>query len=98
MAVTRADIKTAFPEFALTNGSTDTLIDQKLASAEAQLDRTIFVDSTQADEAIKLLTAHLLALSPSGINARLATKDGKSIYWPEYRRIVSGATAGFRVA
>ena len=103
MAVTVPDIKNAFPEFVSpTNaGAVDALITIKLASAEAQIDRTIFVSTTQADEAVKLLCAHLLAMSPSGINARLMPSTGpnagSTIYWPRYRAIVCGAVAGFRV-
>lgn len=104
MAVTLANIKGSFPEFALTqvDGTTpdtaqDALITAKIAEAEAQVDRTIFANTANADVAIKYLTAHLLALSPTAVDARLLKKDGTTIYWPTFVRVSRAASFGYRV-
>lgn len=98
MAVTLSSFKAAFPEFDLgTDAEHDALVTAKLAEAEGMVDRSVFKDPAQknADSAVSYLTAHLLACSPSGINARLA-KDKKgepqTLYWPTYKRIVRSAT------
>ncbi len=103
-ALTAADIAATFPEFDLRDDANVpiaaqlTLIGLKLAEAEGQVDRTVFQKAVNADTVVKYLTAHLLAISPSGIAARLS-KDGKqSIYWDTFERLAQAATClGFRV-
>ena len=75
----------------------DALITLKLAEAIAQIDTSLFELATNADSAVKYLTAHLLALSPAGMNMKL-TKAGTqdTIYWATYVRLVRAASAGFR--
>lgn len=84
MAVLRADIYASFPEFNLapggTNATQDALVDAKLVEAKGRVDYAVFQNSVNADSAVKYLTAHLLALSPSAVNLRLVKKDGSTIY------------------
>lgn len=95
MAVTATSFKAAYPEFDLgVDSEHDALIAAKLAEAEGRVDRAIFT-ATNADSAVMALTAHLLACSPSGINARLA-KDKKgevqSLYLPNFKALARAAT------
>jgi hypothetical protein len=102
VAVTLSSFKAAFPEFDLAGEEADVvttqnaLITAKLVEAEGMIDRAIFQTVANADNAVSYLAAHLLACSPSGINARLA-KDKKgeaqSLYWPTYIKLVR-ATVG----
>lgn len=108
MAVTLSSFKAEFPDFNLDDDGTeiataqDALITAKLAEAEGMVDRGVFQTTTNADSAVSYLAAHLLACSPSGINARLV-KDKKgspqTLYWPTYLRLIRAATVGLgRVA
>ncbi len=103
MTVALADIYASFPELDLSvddvpNTDQDALVNAKLAEATAQVDTSIFQSSTNADSAIKYLTAHLIALSPAGLNmklAKLGTQD--TVYWPTYQRLARAASFGYRV-
>lgn len=104
MAVTLETFKAAFPEFDLDGESGlteeeidahDALVTAKIAEAEAMLDRTVFPSTENADAAISYKAAHLLALSPSGINARLVKDkkgDPRTLYKPTLDTLVKGAT------
>jgi hypothetical protein len=102
MAVTTSSFKLAFPEFDLDGTVTaeeatihNALITAKLAEAEGMVDRTVFQNLTNADSAVAYMAAHLLACSPSGINARLVKDkkgDPRTLYWPTYLRLIRAAT------
>jgi hypothetical protein len=102
MAVTLAAFKLTFPEFNLDGDADatipaiqDALITAKLAEAEGQIDRGVFQTETNADSAVKYLAAHLLACSPSGINARLVKDkkgDPRTLYHPTYVKLITAAT------
>lgn len=98
MAVTITDIKTTFPEFDLGTPAADALITAKLAEAVAQVDVSLFQNSVNADSAIKYLTAHLMALTPGGLNMKLV-KAGEedTLYYPTYKRLIRVAAFGYRV-
>lgn len=97
--VTVQDLKDSFPEFDLGPGNDvqNTLLAVKLAEAETLIDRSLFATVTQADTAIKYQTAQLVALSPAGMNAKLANKDGSTIYDRTLVFVTRAATFGFRV-
>lgn len=83
---------TRFPEFA----QIDPVFGQsKLDEATRQLDPTIFL--TTSDDAIYLLAAKKLALSPSGNTGKLVNKDGSTVYDAELDRLVTEAVGGYRV-
>jgi hypothetical protein len=95
VAVTVAQIVAEFPEFANTDSG---LIQAKIEDASELLDATAFDDDF--DEAVKYMTCHLIAVSPSGEFARLdpskETDGASSTYERHYRRIalkISGPMA-----
>jgi hypothetical protein len=68
----------------------DPMITAYLARAANRLDPLVW--GTKLEEGIGLLTAHLLALSPAGLSARLATDKGQSTYGEQFsslERVVS---------
>lgn len=50
-----------------------------------------------ADDGVRYITAHRLALSPFGQAARLVAKDGSTTYFTHYKRLVTivGSASGF---
>ncbi len=113
MAFTRAQFYAQFSEFDLTdytgmspvaNAAQDVIVDATMAGAEAQVDRTIFPSVALADQAVKYLTAHLLASSMPAMNARLQKSrgddnlhTGEDVYWMVFRRLATAAGGGARV-
>lgn len=83
----------SFPEFG--KGTALTLVGAKLAEATLQVSPSVWGALT--DTGIGYLTAHLLALSPSGQNARMVAKDGVTTYFTHYRRLQRMVSSGFRV-
>lgn len=92
MAVTRDSFLEAHPEF---RSAEKPLIDSTIAAAELQVDATVW--GGKVDLGVGLLTAHLLAISPFGQNARLTSKDGGSTYLTRFRAMMKQVTPGFRV-
>lgn len=93
-----ADINTflqRFPEFG-GQGKNLTLISAKLQEALRRIDPNIW--ATLADDGTYYLTAHLLATSPMGQNAKLVAKDGNTTYGKEYKRLARIVSSGYRVA
>ena len=92
MAVTVAQIKAEFPEFARTDPA---ILTAKINDAMALIQPSTFGDDY--DQAIKYLACHLLTLSPSGEFARLKQRDpdgATSTYERTYKTIqrkVAGA-------
>jgi len=90
---------TAFPEFADTDAS---LVNAKLVEASLELDLTNTwgpfstpgQPQTVADTAHGYLTAHKLALSPMGQNARLIPQDGVTTYKRHFDDLVRKTTIG----
>jgi hypothetical protein len=72
MAVTFDTFVASFPEF---RPATPALVDAQIAKAVAQIDASVW--GAKADLGVELLTAHLLAISPFGQQARLVSKDGE---------------------
>ena len=75
MAVTATDIKTRFPEFI---NAGDTLIDAKIAEAEAMTNATEW--GSAYDVALGYQVAHLLSLTPFGIDNRLSRDSAETVY------------------
>ncbi len=80
----------AYPEF---GESSPALVAAKLAEAELQVDAAVC--GAQTDIMHGLTTAHLLALSPFGQNARMVSKEGTTTYGERLvvmqRRVSGGA-------
>lgn len=85
-----------FPEFANT---TSALVQAHLDAAALEVPSRIW--GTKTDQGIYYLTAHKLASSPFGNDARLAAVgtrgDATTIYLPEFRRLQRQVSSGFRV-
>lgn len=86
MTVTPDQIISEFPEFVNTSSG---LIAAKIEDATELLDATAFGDDY--DDAVKYMTCHLIAVSPSGEFARLdpseETDGASSTYERQYLRI-----------
>lgn len=83
MAVSLATFRTRYPEF---SRAPDELVERKLEDAEQIVDRDIYGDE-KADVAVLTYAAHLVASSPYGQHARLATRDGRSVYLRNYEKL-----------
>jgi hypothetical protein len=79
----------AFPEF---NTADDTLVKSWLTLAAAEIDQGAF--GASYDTAHGLLTAHRLALSPAGKNARLVSNQGQTTYKKQFDELRHTAGAG----
>lgn len=89
MAVTVESFMAGNPEFSKTPQG---LIAAKLAEAVLEVDPVIWGRLT--DTGVTYLTAHKLALSPFGQNARLVAKDGTTTYQTHYKRLVGIVAIG----
>lgn len=90
MAVSAAQLKARFPEFAKTE---DSHVTEAIADAAARTDVNVWGD--RYDVAVRQLAAHLLAISPWGQQAKLSAKDGSSTYLVEYERMVQEVAHGY---
>jgi hypothetical protein len=82
-----------FPEFAKTDFNQ---VQATLDAAALEIDASVW--RAKADQGQAYLAAHKLALSPFGQGARLSAKDGTTIYWTHYEKLVKQVASGFRVA
>lgn len=86
----QATFLAGYPEFA---ESSPDLVAAKLAEAELQVDEAVC--GAQTDIMHGLTTAHLLAISPFGMNARMVSKEGTTTYGERLavmqRRVSGGA-------
>ena len=83
MAITAADFVLEYPEFDAAASAQPAMVARALRLAESQVDPTVFKTATQ--DAVFLLAAHHLALSPYGENLRI---DGtNSLYLEQFRRL-----------
>ena len=78
-----------FPEF---KGVSDTMAQAYLDAAEIEVDEEVW--GTTTPQGHGYLTAHRLALSPYGQGARLAAKDGTTIYYTHFQRLRAAAACG----
>lgn len=93
MSVKRADFLARFPEF---EPASKAMIEAALDEAVRNVDVEIFGSKT--DDAVRWKTAHLLAVSPFGQQARLMSKDGSTTYEVRFWALAKSMTPGFRVA
>lgn len=89
MAVLLATFRTRFPEMA---SAPDTLVQATLDEAGRSLDSSEL--GARYDDAAYYYAAHLLATSPGGLMARLASKEGESTYLDRYRQIAREVCGG----
>lgn len=96
MAVTPADFKASFPEFAGSVPVDDAYIQVWLTRAARHVSVTVWRD--KYDDGVLFLAAHLMTTSPTGQGAKLNNADGKSTYGAQYERMKLEVTGGFRVS
>lgn len=89
--MTLAAFRAEYPEF---DATADGTVEAKLAAAETRTDRDALGDD--ADAAQGLLAAHLLALSPHGMQARKDASD-TTTYYAEWQRLARARCGGPRV-
>lgn len=82
--VSFADFIAQFPEF---DGCTEAFVQRFLDDAETRINRAVWDASStkpKGDIGQKYLAAHLIALSPFGQQARLASESGATTYQAHY--------------
>lgn len=89
MSWTAATFKARWSEFAPTD---DAVVQAALDEATRQINAAAF--GARADDAIGLLAAHKLAVSPQGMSARLESDQGRTVYLAEYERLMRSAGGG----
>lgn len=90
--LTLASFLEGYPEF---QNAGSTLVESKLGEAALSINATVW--GSKADQGHGLLTAHLLALSPYGQNARLSGPDGSSTWGDHFERLRWQVGCGLRV-
>lgn len=81
--MTVATLLERFPEFTDVNAEHPALISAKLAEAGRRVSASVTGDLYQ--DLVAYLAAHLIATSPQGQQARLASEAGSSTYWVVYQ-------------
>jgi hypothetical protein len=83
-------MRSAHPEF---KDLPDSQIQTAIDAADRRVSTTLY--GARTDDAVRLLTAHLLTKTPFGKDARLTErgKQGSSIYYEEFRRLERQAAA-----
>lgn len=92
MAVNADLIRAEFPEF---DELTDPEIDPKIADAALCVNSETWGD--RADIGVKYMTAHLLAISPLGEQAKLVAKTGQTTYLMTFEKYKRSVASGCRV-
>ncbi len=87
-----ATFRVQFPEF---KGVTDALVQAMLDASLLEIDA--FIWGAKADQGQAYLTAHKLATSPFGQNARMVSKNGETTYEKNYRTLIRQVSSGYRV-
>lgn len=82
-----------FPEFDLVP---EGMITAAIEDAMAETDASVWLPG-HYESGVRYLAAHKLALSPYGMTAKLATKDGDTTYLQHRKALESGNCIGFRV-
>jgi hypothetical protein len=93
MAVERRDFLARFPEF---EPAPPAMVESAIAEAIRNVDSGVWRDKT--DDGVRWHTAHALAMSPFGQQARLVSKDGSTTYGMRFAELMRSVTPGFRVA
>jgi len=90
-ALSVAEFRAMFPEFP-TGTAEDLHVTAKLSAASLNIDADVWGDRARIGGLY--LAAHLLATSPFGMAARLASADGTSTYGNQYEKWVATIGAG----
>lgn len=93
MAWTPTTFKARWAEFAYL---ADALVQLALDEAVDECDARVYAD--RYDDAVGLLAAHNLAISPAGQQARLESDKGTTTYWGRFAEIRRQKAGGPRLA
>lgn len=93
MAVTPTSLRAYFPEFQTLG---DTFMQPYLDNALQRTPAAVW--GGLQDQGVTYLAAHLMAISPYGVHAKLSSKDGSSVYGKQRKQLNRTVTAGLRVA
>ena len=86
-----SDFRTKYPEF--NTQQNDAFLEAYLEEAAREI--SVEVAGARFDDLHGALTAHLLAISPHGKQARLAAPmNGKTTYWDRYQHMLFQVTCG----
>ena len=72
------------------------MIEEAIDEATRNVDAAVWRGNT--DDGVRWQTAHLLAISPFGQQARMLSKDGSTTYGKRFAQLMRSVTPGFRVA
>jgi len=92
VAVSVREFRVEFPEFEETDQA---IVQSRINMATRQVNSTVYGGKT--NDAIKLLTAHLIAMSPLGEQAKLKKENRGTIYGDQYEEIRGQVAHGLRV-
>ena len=92
MAVSVGQFLVDYPEF---EGIPQKMITAKIAMATLQVNSSVW--GSKATDAIKVLAAHFLALSPLGEQSKLKHENRGTIYGDTFNMMKRQVTSGFRV-
>ncbi len=92
MTVTAASFLVAYPEFAAIHEADETLVPAVLERAELRIG-DMWRDGLR-DVAVELQTAHMLALSPAGRNAKLSEPGQPTAYQRDLQQLKRGNAFG----
>jgi len=94
--MTLAEFRILQPEF---HTAPDETVEANLAAAELETPADVWGD--KRDQGIRYLTAHMLAVGPSGMNARKKAPleaHGNTMYWHRRQRLLRQVAGGAYVA
>lgn len=91
--MTTAEFRCKFPEFEFIG---DPQVNANLDSTRNRVDPSVMGSKT--NEAHGLLTAHMLAASPAGQQARLSSERGETTYLMNFKKVVRMTVIGLTVA
>lgn len=81
--MTKPEFLASYPEFAVIDTEEPTIVPAKLAEAEGAVSD---MWEGRRDEIVGLETAHRLAITPFGRNAKLSSSMGKSTYGEQLKQ------------
>ena len=94
MAVTPTDLGEHYPEFLDVIADDPAFVTKKIETATRRVNAEVWDPHGLTDDGIRALTAHLIAMSPLGEQAKLDPKDGKTTYEREFDEMVRIVAAG----
>lgn len=98
MTISLAQFRIEFPEFI---SATDAFVQAYLDKANLRIDRSVWDSDPNrlfGDSGQGYMAAHMMALSPMGMGAKLVDSKGNTTYKTHYDELALSVSSGFRVA